>query len=583
MTTLNDCTAEHPCSTIDTATAQTIGDLSPNANLYFASGNYVISPTTSTSGWVDLSTGQSLSGRNTGWLTPAVGASRPVIQGGLLWGNQSAGLIANGVINDMQIRNNGSITPNSYLQYTDNSDVVPILSEGAVLGVAATGSLTVNNSDIEVLSQQTNVSAVGITGSNSLTINKVNVNALNTANATFANNAATAIAVRAVQDVSITNSTLNAQASGSTVSNSTTDAFGIDANGEVLVSNSQVIALQSNTDLNLGFTKAVAVSSTQNALVTDSTIAATASGASGVNALTDSIGVNVSGNIVVDHSLINATQSCTLSNQIEAQAFGVLSYGTGNITIQNYTTVSAATYASSAVNGATTVFGVIAPGNIVLNDSSVSVRQLSIDMNLGSSKAFGLLNYGSGSSIMVANSQVEASASGLSGLSSADTTVYGMQSSGAIDINNSIISAIQSSQGLNQGNAEAYGVNTYGSGVAVNINASQITGKTTGNIAAGASAQAYGVVNYSGTVLANGDTILAQSAGIADPGGSVDATGILIFGNTLTFTGNQSTVTAISNSNTGTALATNVGNIVNPVTTNAQCSINNGTGAQTCS
>ncbi|MDI1352498.1 MAG: hypothetical protein PSV35_06975, partial [bacterium] len=118
-------------------------------------------------------------------------------------------------------------------------------------------------------------------------------------------------------------------------------------------------------------------------------------------------------------------------------------------------------------------------------------------------------------------------------------------------------------------------------GVAVKIKDTIITAKTSGNSAAGANAQAYGVVNYSGSILSDGNTILAQSSGVADAGGSVNATGMRL-GSSLTFTGSQSRVTAISNSSTGTSTATTGGNTVNPPATNAQCSINNGTGYQTC-
>ncbi|MDI1351411.1 MAG: hypothetical protein PSV35_01365, partial [bacterium] len=65
----------------------------------------------------------------------------------------------------------------------------------------------------------------------------------------------------------------------------------------------------------------------------------------------------------------------------------------GSLTIENHSSITADTYASSGHGGGTAAFGVIGAGDIVIKDSSVTVHQRSTASNLGDTRSIGLLNY----------------------------------------------------------------------------------------------------------------------------------------------------------------------------------------------
>ncbi|MDI1351150.1 MAG: hypothetical protein PSV35_00015 [bacterium] len=181
-TKLANCTAEHPCTTIDTPTVQKINQLSPQANLFFASGNYQI-PKAGNSRWVNLNGGQSLWGRNPGWLTSAVGLDRPLINGGLVWGNQHNDIYslesAKGAVYDLRIQNINQVTPSGVFILSENIFSGSTTNSSFVGGAVATGDLLVSNSEIEVVNDNDNSAnlAFGTAAKGNITVENSSVTA----------------------------------------------------------------------------------------------------------------------------------------------------------------------------------------------------------------------------------------------------------------------------------------------------------------------------------------------------------------------------------------------------------------------
>ena len=141
-TTINDCTAENPCNTIDSETALRIQQLDPQANLLFETGTYLIpenSPRVA-----NLWDGQRVLGRTIGWFSEASGAERPEVLGGLFWGDASdpSRNNATGYIENMSVTNRD--------QTVDAA--VSGLNVPFVVAIGATGSLAVYNTDSSAVS-----------------------------------------------------------------------------------------------------------------------------------------------------------------------------------------------------------------------------------------------------------------------------------------------------------------------------------------------------------------------------------------------------------------------------------------------
>ncbi|HHF7375468.1 Uncharacterised protein [Legionella bozemanae] len=128
--TFANCTAENPCINLDQTVASGIAAVAPNASFWFASGTYVL-PSTGTDGFIQLADGQSLWGRNADFMAPAMGSQLPTIRGGIWWNGNSS-------INDLQLINNNQIIPQTVSHAYDNT----------VMGVGATGNVTLNNTRI---------------------------------------------------------------------------------------------------------------------------------------------------------------------------------------------------------------------------------------------------------------------------------------------------------------------------------------------------------------------------------------------------------------------------------------------------
>ncbi|EHL32293.1 hypothetical protein [Legionella drancourtii] len=198
-TTLANCTAEHPCSTIDTPTAAQIALLTPDAQLFFATGKYNILPNAiNQNNWVNLQDGQSLLGRNTGWMTTATGNNQPLINGSLIWGNSNP-IIASGAVYNMRV-NNTTVTAN----------------------IVSTGYAS---------NSSTNNSVMSVSAFNSMTLTRATINTKFSGNVkgTGSNNA-----TYGIQTATIADSIINALTSGNTTNGTSNPVFGIVANNAVV-------------------------------------------------------------------------------------------------------------------------------------------------------------------------------------------------------------------------------------------------------------------------------------------------------------------------------------------------------------
>lgn len=333
-TTFADCTAEKPCSTIDTPTAQKIAVLDPNANLFFASGNYLIPA--SSPRWVNLQDGQSVWGRNTGWITPAAGNARPLIEGGLIWGNENNNvnpILANGAIYDTRVQNINQEIPSSVFRIADESSVV---------GVGSTGRLFIHNSDI-MMKSTNGLFAVGVRTGSDVTINNSAIMAIQQGKE-FGTGV---IAVFSGGDVMVNSSIINAQMTGTLAF-----ANGILSGGATHVSRS-IIAVNTN-----GEGLAIGIAAADNVTINNSAVTAGAEGG-GAQA------INSGGNATISNSLIvaEATGLSPVATGIIAEDGSTVNHskimvaanGTGNTTLES-----------------TTALGINSKF-IILNDSTVNV------------------------------------------------------------------------------------------------------------------------------------------------------------------------------------------------------------------
>lgn len=248
-TTLANCTAEHPCSTIDTPTAAQIALLTPDAQLFFETGEYNILPNAiNQNNWVNLHDGQSFLGRNTGWITAATGNNRPLINGSLRWGNTDQ-VIASGAIYNMRV-NNATATSNTVsTAYASNSS-----TSNSVMSVSAFNNMALTRTTINAKSS----GSIDGTGSNNATygiqtatIADSIINAITRGNAT--NGAGNPVFGIVANNALVTGKTMNTKNTGTIDGKSTTGVLSI-------VTSNQLI-FQSNT---ASFIKAISLNGTQS-------------------------------------------------------------------------------------------------------------------------------------------------------------------------------------------------------------------------------------------------------------------------------------------------------------------------------
>lgn len=559
---LSSCTAENPCLTITSGLAADINAVSPNANLFFASGSYTPSHTSGTSQFANLADGQSVWGRTTGWLQAANGNARPVVNGGLFWGG---GGVGNGALYDMRVVNNDQLIPAS---------LSGLLLE-SVIAVGAGGSIAVNNSLVTVSSADlgvTHFDALGILAvigdavvNNSLvSVTNVGVNSVSSnglvvevGNAIVSNSSfnvtssgtngvfATGMFV-STGNLTLTNSTITTNAANSGIDNSV--AMGIlVSNGIATLNNNTVSsnATSSGTDDVTAYSLLVGNGS---AAVNNSTLSASAisSGTDDVTAYGLLVAV---GTASVNDSTINSTVAG--SGIKDFDVFGLL-VGNGDATISNSVINTSANRSGDGYIKNNGVF--VGSGTVEVRDSSItSTATTSGD---GVVEVYGVQGLGDaivGGSTITSN----ATSSG-----TGDTAALAVLTGEDATVNGSTLNA--SATGLNGNTVAAYGVLVAGNAT---LSDSTVTssGSTTGS----------GIALVFGVQASNGDATIINST--IDSNASALSGTALAFGvqaDTISFTGLSSFITALTTPSGGA-------DAVDGVVTNSngsQCTENGVTG-----
>lgn len=189
--TADECTFEHPCTGINQDVVNSIGQQAPNAIFYFAPGQYFpITTPTPTAGTLTLVSGQSWWGREAGYVRPAQGADRAVMNGVLE-------LPGSNVLDSLQVFNDSVESTGIF-----GANIVGI----NVLGTS--GSVLLNNLNIDARDNFSNGAfSIYAAGNSAISLSNSTLNA--TVNHD-SNNGAENIAMVGDNAFSINNSILNA-------------------------------------------------------------------------------------------------------------------------------------------------------------------------------------------------------------------------------------------------------------------------------------------------------------------------------------------------------------------------------------
>ncbi|MDR3442607.1 MAG: hypothetical protein P4L65_06275 [Legionella sp.] len=605
-TTLANCTAENPCLTIDSATAAQINVLAPDANLYFATGSYVIPKNPlNNNNWVNLQNGQSVYGRTTGWLNPATGANRPLINGALIWGTKA--VVANGALYDMRVNNVNQVIPTDIIDFSTTAGFLT----ASVVSTGATGNLTVTDSDIQGSNTSSdNVSVVSLYSGQKAFINQTSIVATNTKNALGAGQQAVSYGIMSLNGVNMVGSTVNAQASGNADGSGTSaQAIGIlNNNGDSSISSSSISVTASGNADNRGYNAVLGIVGGQNTTITGTTINALSTGNAGINGNTDAFAV-LGDSVVINNSVINTE---TTGNALSLNS-SARSTGASVTSLQiNKSTVNVISHGKAANNSRTRATALSTSTDIAVTDSTINVLTTgTADGNGSIAEARGIQS-GAGAATVL-NSTINATTTGAV-TNGGSNTVFGVQGATAVNLTNVTLNA--QSKGSADGvgsNVQALGVRSIAGNTLINnstiqvsssgntsnhgdgtvfavyskatITGSTINAHTTGNVTNSSFAQANGVrsdttisltnttvsVQSSGNAISAGDatvfgvfanqnvnvvnsTIIAKTTGNADGVGSTtQSVGV--------FSGTSSIVTNSTVKSESSGLATNSGNV----------------------
>lgn len=544
-TTFSNCTAEHPCSTIDSATAAKIATLSPDAELFFETGSYII-PDNGGSDWVELQDGQSVWGRNTGWMTPATGSNRPLINGALLWGADNS-VIASGFIYNMQVSNTNQVIPLADFTNGDSND--------SVFAVAATGNLTVQNSVMQATNTNDNVTVLGIAAGSDIFVQNTTANTLNTGNATFNGSYARASSVKAIAgNVIASNVNSSATTNGQASTGSSTGSHAIYSNNNAIVTDSNLF---SSTTGNSSGTNSVSIAQGIKTIlgyadVSHSTITSQTNGNATSGGRTTAVGVDANSSATVSNgSIINASASGSATGSGSfARAYGVYT----NVDYANISNsiITAATTGNAQTSGVTAALGVVVNTYaMVTNGSRINASTSGNATGSGSrASALGVLSYLDYANI--SHSIVTATTTG-NAQTSGSVEAIGVEAETDISVTASNINA--STSGSTSGGSSigwAVGLTALGNAAVTN---SVINVQTDGVLNQGTN-NATGLSVNNATI--SGSTIMAQASGTI-AGGTATATGINGIG-TFPAGTNASSIIAISQHDVATTITGAVSN-----------------------
>ena len=362
------CTAENPCLNLNQTISSEINALSANATIWFATGTYnlpsqmvnsfALAPTSYLSQYVSMADGQSIAGRTFDFMQAAQGTERPLINGALYWNGT-------GQVSNIQITNNSQVL----------SSRLTALPQDAVIAVAGL-SLTIDNSIINATSGDTNTYGVSTENDVVVTNSTVNAQSTGTAGSTYS--------IYSNQNALVSNSTLNAnglgdvvagiQANTLTTTNSAITAHG--ANEVFGVSATASAVVNQNSTVSAAGLNSIAVNAL-SATVTDSILNATAS--------SNGYGIQTENDVMVTNSTVN-TQSTgstgstysIYSNQNALVSNSTLNAnGLGDVVAGIQANTLTTTNSAITAHGANEVFGVSAATTAVVNqNSTVSVEGL---------------------------------------------------------------------------------------------------------------------------------------------------------------------------------------------------------------
>jgi hypothetical protein len=550
--TFANCTAENPCNNINQATVNGINALAPGANLFFASGTYNL-PANSMSdsnAWLNLFNGQTFWGRTSGFSQAATGGARPLINGGLFWGNESLNTKGNGAVYNMRITNQDQLIPISVTGFSTEE----------VIGVGAFGSINVFGSTVSATAIGPVTDTVfGVFGDDNATVTGSTVSA----SLSGSGGTGSVTGVLGGTNTTVTGSTINA--SGSASGGGSGNVNGVSGGFNTTVTGSTVSATGSATGVGASG-NVTGVLGGFSTTVTGSSISAsgTATGDGSSGSVTGVFGALTT---TVTGSTITSTGSATGAGA-SGSVFGV--FGGGGDTTVTGNSISA----TGSATGSGYVYGVFGGDNTTVTGSTISA------IFAGSSGTvvgvYGVDN------TTVTGSTVSASATGLSG------TVFGVRGDNNTTVTGSSISASLAGSGTVFGvfgeeitvSGSTVSANHGGAGLALGVfgeDNTTVTGSMVSASASGAGGSAIGVGGNDITTV-SGSTVSASSAGgsatgvagatTTVTGSSISATtngagpAIGVAGNTTTVSGSTVSATA-----TGAGDAIGVSGISGTVTT----------------
>jgi len=350
-TTFQDCTAENPCLTIDSPTALRIQQLDPGANLLFETGSYTIPEGSPRIAY--LHDGQSVLGRNLGWISPAFGANRPVVNGGLFWGDASIGDFANGTLNNMVVVNDNQLVA------ADNSG----FSRDAVIAAGAAGTMRANDSSLTAVATtavaSNNLTPLALFGQN-IEANRTDALARGEGDVRVF-----AAGFYAFNDASVVG---GSQMGRATSEAGESIAYGIIANRDATVQNANTSGVAAS---NGGVSQAFSVRALNNAMVTGGTYTAQASTVAGGTSA--AVGIFVGHDAIVENA---NTSGVAASSGGASEAFSVFAFNNATVTGGTHTAQV------STVNGNANAFGIRA-----FNDATVMGGTHTVEANSNAGNA----------------------------------------------------------------------------------------------------------------------------------------------------------------------------------------------------
>lgn len=297
-----NCTNENPCSNITQSIADGIQQIDPGANLYFATGTYTLEPNSTISGnpnIVLLHDKQHLLGLTSNFAQPASGGNRPLILGGLFWGNNSVGESASGLISNLQITNQDNHLP----------AVISGNDSDSSIAVGATHDLTISNSTVSATGSTNGSSAMGVWAFNgNLSVDQSSITAVTTEQGTIMTTNYFAYGLRAQNGlVQFTNGTIQVSTEGDYAA-----AFGINGSQGIIGRNLNVTVSSAgmSADVNALFTSLGDVSVSQSSQIRSSTASQNA----------DAYGIQAGGSNVS----INDTTIIVTSDGDGSDTYGIL-------------------------------------------------------------------------------------------------------------------------------------------------------------------------------------------------------------------------------------------------------------------